>query len=787
MTFDSDQSAYKSLRDNIAERTSGPVIWIGAGPSRSAGVVGWKELVEKLRAELEKKIKSLDNKREEAEGFLARSKAIKDPWLQIQYLEDGLGRTSFQAIVREELGKSRYEETPRLYKAVWRLPVRRVLTTNLDGFAARSFNDQRPGQKLVPFAGLESSKYSHLLQTPDPIVVHLHGELENADSWVLTKRQLNRLLNDKGYKNLVRALLTTETVIFLGISAEDVAVGGHLDRMRQDGIALGTHYWITSRADGDTDKWAESCGIRVIRYRAGADGHNELDALVDDLLGYVSIDALADPVLSVPTGRPRRLGSPGELRGLSPEEVRVSLNQHAQGILDSVKDEGERLERYAAFVREYGEAIHNAWYVTAEPPENVVLGYEVVSREKKGAFGTVYRAVDSEGRSVALKVLNEEVRHDSEYLQCFRRGVKSMRILTDRGVKGMVPYRDASEIPACAVMKYVEGPNLEEAVDSQYVREWTSILKVAVQLATVIRSAHQLPERVLHRDIRPANVMLEGYYADQDDWSVVVLDFDLSWHKGAVGMSMDNPNSSSGYVAPEQVSRHTKHSTRSALVDSFGLGMTLFFLASGRHPVHLQHKHTDWREELTNRVGRKACAQWRSLPRRYCRLIEWATKQEQSERWDVAQILGELTRLHKAFHSGWPESAELAAEEVVSRSKMMDNYRWSRDQRVATTDLASGVSIAVQGREEHRDVLLTIEYIDSGMTGERRSIAKWLPKAFSQAAADLNAGGWRAVPGSVSGRAGTVQATADVPRGDSNIQRLADSLTKASDRLAFDG
>ena len=108
-----------------------------------------------------------------------------------------------------------------------------------------------------------------------------------------------------------------------------------------------------------------------------------------------------------------------------------------------------------------------------------------------------------------------------------------MRILNKYRLQGMVPYIDATEIPAVVVMGWVEGPTLKQAVESHYVDQWKTRLHIASTLAEIIRRAHSLLERVLHRDIRPANIMLKGYYTDPDSFEVVVLDFDLSWHQGA--------------------------------------------------------------------------------------------------------------------------------------------------------------------------------------------------------------------------------------------------------------
>ena len=96
-----------------------------------------------------------------------------------------------------------------------------------------------------------------------------------------------------------------------------------------------------------------------------------------------------------------------------------------------------------------------------------------------------------------------------------------MEILGDHNVQGMVPYRKAFEIPAFVVMDWVDGPNLHDAVLQTLVSDWALVLRIGVEIADVVRRGHVLPERVLHRDIRPSNVMLSGFYSDPTDWDVV--------------------------------------------------------------------------------------------------------------------------------------------------------------------------------------------------------------------------------------------------------------------------
>jgi len=77
-----------------------------------------------------------------------------------------------------------------------------------------------------------------------------------------------------------------------------------------------------------------------------------------------------------------------------------------------------------------------------------LLGYRLEKFQAKGAFGKVYKSSDPMGETVAIKILLEEERKKRDFLQSFRRGVRSMRILGERNVDGIVKYREAFEIPA---------------------------------------------------------------------------------------------------------------------------------------------------------------------------------------------------------------------------------------------------------------------------------------------------------------------------------------------------
>ena len=123
-----------------------------------------------------------------------------------------------------------------------------------------------------------------------------------------------------------------------------------------------------------------------------------------------------------------------------------------------------------------------------------------------------------------------------------------MKILSDNNVPRTVKYQSSAEIPALAVMDYVHGQNLKEFISSRNALGVSEILDIALQIAETLKFAHDLPERVLHRDLRPENIMIS-----ENDLSganeVTILDFDMASHKNAYEKTI--VNNSANFIAPE--------------------------------------------------------------------------------------------------------------------------------------------------------------------------------------------------------------------------------------------
>lgn len=784
-SFNTSQDAYIALRAIVTERTRRLIIWCGSGLSVPAGLPTWANLRTRLQDALTNKANTLDQEAQKQLLSVAESiKKEQNNWIAFQRLKSALGSTTFRATIREALRLSASALIPEIYTKLWQLKIAGILNLNLDRLATRAFLQINQGSIIQEFNSNSVGSFTHVLKSPDPFIYNLHGAEEDFSSWVFTHEDLSTLSENQAYINFVSTVLSAYTVVFVGISADDIAVGGHLERLKNHGVDFGSHYWITNRSDITTDQWAERASIRIIRYR-DANNHLELDELFHDLLNYIPPDenSKAPPVyLDKPLPRVE-LPSTEDLIKLSAEDIRIILNQHATEILK--KEDKQSFVEYTRFSEEYDQSIYLAWYTSTIAGRNKLLGYFLEEEVAKGAFGRVYKARNNDGQVFAVKVLHNEIRSQQELLQGFRRGVRSMRILSKRGIQGMVDYKEASEIPAFVVMDWIEGANLKEAVLAKRIDDWYSILKVGVQLSNILKKAHSLPERVLHRDLRPANIMLQDLWTSQD-WNVVVLDFDLSWHRGAYEKSVIYGSGTAGYLAPEQVEKIPGVSTQHASVDAFGLGMTLYYIITEKDPVPNQHKHTDWETSVRDATIRKQCKSWRSTPHRFARLILNATRDKQAERWDVTQIYTELQRLLDTVEDPTSvQAADLIAEEIAERSEQMTGYSWEPSKFTAQTSKPTGVSVELSGEESRRLIELHITRSNVGFE-ERKKVGRWLVNAADTAAAILRAENWMITE--AKGDQGNVNivASLSVSLAQANLDQVARTIDRALKPLSFD-
>jgi len=209
-------------------------------------------------------------------------------------------------------------------------------------------------------------------------------------------------------------------------------------------------------------------------------------------------------------------------------------------------------------------------------PTVVADRYRVSEVLGLGAWGIVYRALDLRNdREVALKILRVEFA-GSASAERFRREIA---ILARLDHPSIVALYDSGEIDGAPwyAMSYVHGESLQQRLAREKSLPIIDSLNIAREVAVALAHAHA--SGVVHRDIKPGNILLQ-------DGRVFVADFGIA--RAISGAAREEWKSSSGfqigtpgYMSPEQVAADV---TIDGRADIYSTGCVLYEMLAGEKP-----------------------------------------------------------------------------------------------------------------------------------------------------------------------------------------------------------
>ncbi|KAB2977239.1 serine/threonine protein kinase [Streptomyces sp. SS1-1] len=196
----------------------------------------------------------------------------------------------------------------------------------------------------------------------------------------------------------------------------------------------------------------------------------------------------------------------------------------------------------------------------------------------RGGMGTVWRAVDETlGRTVAVKELRFPSNIDEEekrrLITRTLREAKAIARIRNNSAVTVYDVVDEDDRP-WIVMELVEGKSLAEVIREDGLLEPERAAQVGLAVLDVLRSAHR--EGILHRDVKPSNVLLES-----DTDRVVLTDFGIAQVEGdpsitSTGMLVGAPS----YISPERARGHKP----GPAADLWSLGGLLYASVEGVPP-----------------------------------------------------------------------------------------------------------------------------------------------------------------------------------------------------------
>ena len=203
--------------------------------------------------------------------------------------------------------------------------------------------------------------------------------------------------------------------------------------------------------------------------------------------------------------------------------------------------------------------------------------YDVQREVGRGGMGVVYLAIDRRlGRRVALKVIVPELAADPQFRQRFEREARVAATLEHPHV---VPVYEAGEQDGSLfiAMRFIDGHDLATEVREHGRLAADRLGRLVVQVAGALDAAHR--SGVVHRDVKPANVLLTG--AD-DDEQAYLTDFGLTREAASEsGLTLTGQwVGTVDYAAPEQILGEPTD----ARSDVYALGCLAFQSLTGAPP-----------------------------------------------------------------------------------------------------------------------------------------------------------------------------------------------------------
>src|SRR5262245_48143086 len=202
--------------------------------------------------------------------------------------------------------------------------------------------------------------------------------------------------------------------------------------------------------------------------------------------------------------------------------------------------------------------------------------YRIVEQLGQGGMATVYKAYHASlDRYVAFKVLHPAFNADQSFAARFQREARVVARLEHPNIVPVYDYAEHETRPYL-VMKFIEGETLKAQMDRGPLSA-QEIARVVDAVGAALAYAHK--QGVLHRDVKPSNVLLAN------DGQLYLADFGLARmaQAGESTLSSDSIMGTPQYISPEQAMGAKELDQRT---DLYSFGVMLYEMVVGRVPFN---------------------------------------------------------------------------------------------------------------------------------------------------------------------------------------------------------
>jgi len=275
----------------------------------------------------------------------------------------------------------------------------------------------------------------------------------------------------------------------------------------------------------------------------------------------------------------------------------------------------------------------------------VIASYQVLGLLGSGGMARVYLARSSTGRRLAIKVIRADLAHNQLIRRRFTHEVSALRKVNPLFTAPIVDADTEADEPWLATT-FIDGPSLDDWVTEHGPLEPGAVLTLAAGLAEALASVHEAG--LVHRDVKPGNVLLDDAGPHIIDFGVALLDDATRLTVSLVGTP--------AYMAPERL--RGEDGTPEA--DMFSLGATLAYAATGKGLVGGDTVYAQVMQIAAGRIDLS------SVPPQLRDLIAWCLNRRPRDRPAAAELVRLLAASGvRMAEPGWYRDGAAPFTEVV--------------------------------------------------------------------------------------------------------------------------
>ena len=305
--------------------------------------------------------------------------------------------------------------------------------------------------------------------------------------------------------------------------------------------------------------------------------------------------------------------------------------------------------------------------------------YEILELIGAGGMANVYKALCHRlNRYDAVKIMRDDTAADECFRKRFRTESQAVAMLSHPNIVSVYDVSHNENIEYI-VMELVDGITLKQYMKEHGALPTDEVLNFSIQIAKALAHAHS--KGIIHRDIKPQNVML------LKDGLIKVADFGIAALQNDIEESTNETVGSVHYIAPEQA----RGAAADARSDIYSLGIVMYEMMTGRLPyvgksdveVAVKHMNTEAVPPRTIVPG---------IPEELERICLKAMATDITDRYQSAgELLSDLEQFRKQLAEALALKADVSSQSIETENIEVEDAGRRKRKKKSKFALGSGV------------------------------------------------------------------------------------------------